>query len=86
MHAALMQVSGMADVMLSKEAEAEQLRGDQATLPRFEQGEFEVAVRDMNEVPPYQNDAFMSRVRELASFETVRAAQPADKSATSIRA
>ena len=28
----------------------------------------------------------MSRVRELASFDTVRAAQPADKEATSIRA
>ena len=49
-------------------------------------GEFTVADRDMNEVPPYQNDAFMSRVRDLASFDTVRAAQPADKAATSIRA
>ena len=40
----------------------------------------------MNKVPPYQNDALMSRVRNLASFDTVRAAQPADKEATSIGA
>ena len=57
---------GMADVMLSQEAEAEQLHGDQVRLPRFEQGEFTVADRDINEVPPYQNNEFMSRVRELA--------------------
>ena len=86
MHAALMHVSGIAKVMLSKEAEAEQLHGDQVRLPRFEQGEFSVAARDMNEVPPYPNDEFRSRVRELAGFDTVRAAQPTDKAATSIRA
>ena len=49
--------------MLSEEAEAEQLHGDQVRLPRYEQGEFDVAARDMNEVPPYQNDEFMPRVR-----------------------
>ena len=86
MHAGLMHCTGMANVMLSEEAEAEQLHGDQVRRPRFEQGEFTVADRDMNEVPPYQNDEFMSRVRELAMFDTVRAAQPADKAATSIRA
>ena len=86
MHPALMHVSGMADVMLSERDDAKQFEGDQATIPRFERGEFTVADRDMNEVLPYQNDAFMSRVRDLASFDTVRAAQPADKAATSIRA
>ena len=86
MHAALMHCARMADVMLSEQAEAEQLEGDQIRLPRFERGEFTVADLDLNEVPLYQNDAFMSRVRDLASFDTVRAAQPADKGATSIRA
>ena len=86
MHAALMHCSGMADIMLSEEAEAEQLRGDQVRVPRFEQREFAVADRDMNEVPPYQNDEFMSRVRDLADFDGVRAAQPTNKKATSIRA
>ena len=65
MHAALMHCSGMVDVMLSERAETEQLEGDQARLPRFELGEFTVADRDLNEVPPYQNDAFMSQhIRE----------------------
>ena len=83
-----MHCSGMADVMLSEQAEAsaEPLEGDQVRLPRFKRGEFTVADRDLNEVPPYQNDAFMSRVRDLAFFDTVRAAQPADKGATSTRA
>ena len=81
-----MHCAGMADVMLSEQAEKEQLEGDQVRLPRFEQGEFTVADWDLNEVPPYQNDAFMCRVRDLASFDTVRAAQPADTGATSIRA
>ena len=83
MHAALMHCSGMADFMLSEEAEAEQLHGDQVRLPRFEQGEFTVADHDINEVPPYENDEFMSRVRALASFETISAAQPTNKAATS---
>ena len=86
MHAALMRVSGMANVMLSKQQELEQFEGDQASFPHFERGEFTVADRNLNEVPPYQNDAFMCRVRERAMFDTVRAAQPADKAATSIRA
>ena len=82
-HAALMRVSGMADVMLS---ERDELEGDQASIPHFEQGEFTVADCDMNEVPLYQNDAFMSRIRDLAMVDTVRAAKPTDKAATSIRA
>ena len=86
MHAALMHCTGMADVTLSEEAEAEQVHGDHVRLPRFEQGEFTIADRDVNEVPPYQNDEFMSRVRERAMFDTLRATQPADKAATSIRA
>ena len=68
MHAALMHCPGMADVMLSEEAEAEQLHGDQVRLPRFKRGEFTVVDRDINEVPPYQNDAFTSRVRDPAMF------------------
>ena len=51
MHAALMHCLGMADVMLSEQAETEQLEGDKARLPRFERGVFEVADRDLNEVP-----------------------------------
>ena len=35
MHAALMHCAGMADVMLSEEAEAEQLHEDQVRLPCF---------------------------------------------------
>ena len=86
MHAALMHCAGIADVILSDQAEAEQLGGDQGRLPRFERGEFTGADRDMNEVPPYQNDAFMSRVRDLATFDNVRAAQPAHEGATTIMA
>ena len=73
-----MHVSGIADAMMWKEAEAEQFHGVQVRLPRFKQGEFDVAVRDMNEVPPYQNDEFKSRVRDLADFDDVRTAQPAE--------
>ena len=86
MHAALMHCSGLADVMLSERVEIEQLDGHQARLPRFERGEFTVADQDLNEVPPYQNDAFMSRVRDLATFEHMRAAQPAHERATTIMA
>ena len=86
MHAALMHCSGMADVMLSERAETEQLEGDHTRLPRFESGVFEVADRDLNEVPPYQNDAFMNDVRDLATFERVRAAQPAHEGAATIMA
>ena len=68
MNAALMHCSGLANVMLSERAEIEKLDGDQARLPRFERAEFTVADRDLNEVPPYQNVAFMSHVRELATF------------------
>ena len=84
MHAALMHCSELADVMLSERAEIEQLDRDQARLPRFERSEFTVADRDLNEVPPYQNDAFMSHVRDLATFEHVRAAQPAHEGAANM--
>ena len=76
----------MADVMLSEQAETEQQAGDQARLPRFERGEFTVADRDLHEVPTYQNDAFMSHVRDLATFDHVRVAQPAHEGATTIMA
>ena len=85
-HAASMHCSGLADVMLSERAEIEQLDGDQARLPHFERGECTVADPDLNEVPPYQNDVFMSHVRDLATFEYVRAAQPAHEGATTIMA
>ena len=49
-------------------------------------GEFTVADRDLNEVPPYQNDPFMSHVNDLATFDSVRAAQPAHEGATTIMA
>ena len=76
MHAALMHCSGMADAMLSERAETDQLEG----------GVFEVADRDLNEVPPYQNDAFMNHVRDLATFERVRAARPAYERAATVMA
>ena len=76
MHAALMHCSGMADVMLSEQAEAEQIEGDQVRLARFERGVFEVADRDLNEVPCYQNDAFMQQLQQVAAFDHVRAAPP----------
>ena len=86
MHAALMHCSGMADAMFSERAKTEQLEGDQARLTRFERGVFEVADRDLNEVPPYQNDAFMNHVRSLATFERVRAARPAHEGAATVMA
>ena len=58
----------MADAMLSEGAEAEQFHGDQVRLPRFEQGHFDVAPRDMHEVPPYQNDEFMSTCPRPSKF------------------
>ena len=66
----------MADVMLSERAEVEQLEGDQVRLAHFEHGVFEVADRDLNEVPPYQNDAFMQQLQQLAAFDHVRAPPP----------
>ena len=38
------------------EVPIEHLSGDQARLAPFERGVFEVTDRDLNEVPPYQND------------------------------
>ena len=86
MHAALMHCSGMADAMLSERAETEQLEGDQAILERFERGVFEVADRDLNEVPPYQNDAFMNHVHDLATIERVQAARPAHEGTATVMA
>ena len=62
--------------LLSEQAETEQLEGDQARLAHFERGVFEVADRDLNEVPPYQDDAFMQQLQQLAAFDHVRAAPP----------
>ena len=84
MHAALMHCSGIADVMLSERAETEQLEGGQARLVCFERGVFEVTDRDLNKVPPYQNDAFMNHVRDMATFERMRAARPAHEGATKV--
>jgi hypothetical protein len=82
MHAALMHCSGMADAILSEQAETEQLEGDQARLARFERGVFEVADRDLNKVPRCQNDAFMQQLQQLAAFDHVRAAPPPAGSTT----
>ena len=86
MHAALMHCAGHAETMLSDHTEAEHLEGDQANLEPYERGEFEVTDRDMNEVPPYQNDEFMQHVQRLAAFNHVRAAPPAQAEAATVGA
>ena len=42
------------------------------------------AVRRHLTTPPYQNDAFMNHVRDLATFERVRAARPAHEGAATV--
>ena len=76
MHAALMHCSRLAETQLPEQVEAEHLGGDQARLQPYERGLFEVADRDLHEVPPYENDAFMQQVQRLAAFDHVRAAPP----------
>ena len=72
--------------MLSEQMEAEHLEGDQARLERYERGVFEATNRDLNEVPPYQNDKFMQQVQRLAAFDHVRAAPPAQAEAATVDA
>ena len=62
--------------------ETEHLEGDEARLTPYERGVFEVTDRELNEVPPYQNDEFMQQVQRLAAFDQVRAAPPAAEAAT----
>ena len=68
--------------MLTEQREAEHLAGDQALLAPFERGVFEVTDRDLNEVPPYQNDAFIQQVKDIATFDHAKAAPPAPAGAT----
>ena len=56
MHAALMNCSRLAETQLPEHVEAEHLEGDLAGLQPHERGLFEVADRDLHEVPPYEND------------------------------
>ena len=86
MHAALMHCTGNADNVLTEQMETEHLEGDQARLARYERGVFEVAARDMIEVPPYQNDEFMQQVQRIATFDHVRAAPPAPADAATASA
>ena len=51
--------------VLTEQLEAGNLKGDQVRLAPFEQGLFEITDRDINEVPPYQNDEFMQKVKAL---------------------
>ena len=81
MHAARMHCAGHAETVLLEHTEAEHLEGEQANLERHECGVFEVTDRDMNEVPPYQNDEFVQQVQHLAAFDHVRAAPPAQAEA-----
>ena len=66
-HAALMHCAGYAESVLSEQTEAEQGEGDQARLERYERGVFKVTDRDLNDVPPYQNDEFTQPVQRLAA-------------------
>ena len=68
------------------QVEAEHLEGDQARLQPYERGLFEVADRDMHDVPPDENDAFMQHVQCLAAFEHVRAAPPPQAGAATVDA
>ena len=86
MHAALMHHSRLAATQLPEQVEAERLEGDQARLQPYERGLFEVADRDMHEVPPYENDAFMQQVLCLAAFDHVQAAPPPQTGAATIDA
>ena len=72
--------------MLTEQLEAGHLAGDKARLAPFERGLFEITDRDMNEVPPCQNDEFMQQVKGIATFDHVRAAPPAPAGATIVSA
>ena len=71
MHAALMHCSCLAKTQLPEQVEAQQLEGDQARLQPYERGLFEVADRELHEVPPYENNAFMQQVQRLAASDHV---------------
>ena len=77
MHTALMHCAADNAEVLTEQQEAEHLEGDQARLAPYERGVFEVTDKDMNEVPPYQNDEFIQQVQGIATFDHVRAAPPA---------
>ena len=49
--------------IVTEERKAERLAGDQASLAPYMRGEFDVVDRDLNEVPPYQNDSFIQHVK-----------------------
>ena len=86
MHAALMHCDVANAEVLTKQREAEQLAGDQASLAPFERGVFEVTDRDLNEVSPYQNDAFIQHVKDTATVDHVRTAPPAPAGAATVAA
>ena len=86
MHAALIHCAADNAEVLTEQQETEHLEGDQARLAPYERGMFEVTDRDMNEVPPYQNDKFMQQVQGIATFDQVRAAPPAPACAATVSA
>ena len=73
MHAARMHCAGANAEVLTEQREAEHLAIDQASLAPFERGVFEVTDLDLNEFPPYQNDAFIQHVKDIGTFNHVRA-------------
>ena len=77
MHATLMHCAADNAGVLTEQREAEHLSRDQASLAPFERGLFQVTNRDLNEVPPYQNDEFVQHVKGIATSDHVRAAPPA---------
>ena len=85
-HAALMNCAGANAAVLTEQREAEHLAGDQASLAPFERGMFEGTDRDLNEVPPYQNDTFIEHVKDIATVDHVRAAPPAPAAAATVAA
>ena len=70
-HAARMHCSRLAENQLPEQVEAQHMDGHQARLQPYERGLFEVADKDLHEVPPYENDAFMQQVQRLAASDHV---------------
>ena len=72
MQSALIYCASANAEVVTEELEAEHMAGDQASMAPFERGVFEVTDRDVNQVPPYQNNPFIQHVNEeIATFNRV---------------
>lgn len=84
MHASLLHRANLS--ILTESCAANHLAGDQAALPAYARGKFEVVERDMREVPPHQNACFIQQVKDIATFDRARAAPATPASATVLSA